>query len=229
MNRARVMWVVLAFAGALAACNSTESDWQKASTANTVASYQQFLQQHPNGPHATEARTRLQQLQDEQAWTTAQNANTAEGYQQYLQTEPNGVHAQDARDRLTGLDRAQAWKAAQAEGTPAALQQFLQKYPQGPEADQARAQLQQLDQYVVDLGSYHTRKAAEQARTRFARKFGSVLPNLQVSTPGGKSHAHRVSSAPMSQSDATAACKQLKKAHQHCQVVKRPASAGTAG
>src|SRR5579883_3226206 len=104
MNRLRAACGALALAGILVACSSVESDWQQATTANTVASYQQFLQQHPNGPHSQEAHARLQQLQDEQAWTAAQNANSAEGYQQYLQNEPNGAHAQEAHERMTGLE-----------------------------------------------------------------------------------------------------------------------------
>ncbi len=230
MNRVRAVCGVLALAGFLVACNSTESDWQQATTANTVASYQQFLQQHPNGPHSQDAHARLQQLQDEQAWMAAQNANSAEGFQQYLQNQPNGAHAQEARERLNGLERAAAWKAAQAEGTPGAMQQFLQKYPEGPEADQARAQLQQLNnQYVAELGTYHSQHAADQERAKLSRRFGSDLQGLQVIAPSGKSHSYRVSSAPMTHDDAVAACGKLRKAHQHCQVVKRPASAETAG
>jgi outer membrane protein assembly factor BamD (BamD/ComL family) len=211
----------LCLALCLLACSSNEADWQKATSANTVSAYQDFLKQHPNGQHADEARSRITSLEDEQAWMEALNANTQGAYEQYLRNEPSGAHAQEARDRITGFQRAAAWKTAQADGTPAALQAFLQKYPTGPESDEARAALQKLqNNYQAQVGSYRSRKEAERMSARVKRRFGEVLHDVVVvpSTPEDK--MNHVRSAPMSEADATAACAKLKKAHQRCEVVK---------
>ncbi len=224
MNAVHKIGIALAASGLLLACSSTESDWQKATAVNTPASYQQFLQQHPTGPHADEAKSRMQQLGDAQAWMAAQDANSAAGYQQYLQKEPNGAHVQEAREQLAAFDRAEDWRTAKTADTAAAMQGFLQKYPQGPEADQARAELQKLSGYVADLGAFRSQKAAEAARARLEKRYSSVLHSVQVVPPSGSEKEHLVTSGPMSEADATAACTQLKKSHQHCEVVKQPAA-----
>jgi len=207
----------------LAACSSAETDWKKAQADNTPAAYQNFLQQHPTGSHTQEAQTRLQALQDEQAWSDAQQANTLDGYQQYLQKVPNGAHAADAHTQITSLERAAAWKTAQAANSEQALQDFLQKYNEGPEVDQARTQLQKLQSegYRVQLGTFRDNKAAEKARDTLQARFGSELHDIAVIAPSGSDKLHRVSSEPMTEADAKAACAKLKKEHQRCEVVKR--------
>ena len=43
-------------AGVLAACSNPNGDWQTATQQNTVAAYQQFIQQHPNDARVQQAR-----------------------------------------------------------------------------------------------------------------------------------------------------------------------------
>jgi len=206
----------------LAACSSTESDWSKAQAANTEPAYQDFLKQHPDGAHSQEARERIQKMEDDQAWSDAQKANTLEAYQQYLQKQPNGTHTQDAQTQITGLERAAAWQTAQAANTPSALQDFLQKYSTGPEADQARAQLQKLQSegYRVQLATFKEQKAAEKSRDTLKSRLSSDLQDVEVVPPSGSEKRYRVASGPMTEEDAKSACAKLKKAHQHCEVVK---------
>lgn len=214
--------VSLVLAIFLLGCSSTQADWQKASSANTVAAYQNFLKEHPNGQHAVEARDKIHSLQDEQAWTDAMNTNTEAGYQQYLKAEPNGAHVEDAKDKITGFERAAAWQTAQANGSKDALQAFLTKYPTGPESDQARAQLQKLENgYQVQVGSaYRSARSAQRESERLKKRFGSVLHDVVVVPPKAPSKLSHLRSAPMSQSDANAACAQLRKKHERCEVVK---------
>jgi len=73
-----VLCVIMA--GMLAACSSPNADWQKANQQNTVAAYQQFIQQHPSDARVEQARNRINALNDEQAWNTAKNANTLDAY-----------------------------------------------------------------------------------------------------------------------------------------------------
>jgi len=206
----------------LVACSSAESDWKKADAANTTAAYEDFLKQHPNDAHAPQAHDRLQKIADEQAWSEAQNNNTLEGYQQYLQKEPNGTRAMDANTQVAAFERAAAWKTAQAANTESALQEFLQKYSQGPEADQAHTQLQKLQSegYRVQLATSRDQKAAEKSRGSLQTRFNSELHEVVVIPPAGSDKLYRIASAPMTQTDAEAACAKLKKAHQHCEVVK---------
>ena len=207
-------------AGALAACSSPNADWQKANQQNTVAAYQQFIQQHPSDARVEQARNRINALNDEQAWSAAKTANTLDGYQQYLQQEPNGMHAADAQDKVNGLQQDAAWSTAQSANTAAGYQDFLQKYPNSPHAADAQAALQKLNGFQVLLGSAHSQALADKMAKRLKDKFGGDLQDVVVVPPTGKSKTLEIRSAPMSESDAKAACAKLKKAHQHCSVVK---------
>lgn len=207
-------------AGALAACSSPNADWQKANQQNTVAAYQQFIQQHPNDARVEQARNRINALNDEQAWTTAKNANTLDAYQQYLQQEPNGMHAADAQDKVNSLQQDAAWQSAQSTNTAAAYQDFLTKYPNASQADQARDALQKLTGYQVKLASTRSKALADKLAKRLKDKFGSELQDVVVVPPAGKSKMTEVRSAPMTEDDAKAACAKLRKAHQSCEVVK---------
>ncbi|MEO0467128.1 MAG: bifunctional serine/threonine-protein kinase/formylglycine-generating enzyme family protein [Pseudomonadota bacterium] len=83
------------------------ADWERAARENTVGSYQAYLDKHPTGPNAGEARSRLAGLQasaaDTAAWRQAEALNTVAAYEQYLTSFPRGrftLQAQAAIDAL---------------------------------------------------------------------------------------------------------------------------------
>ncbi|HEY7890475.1 MAG TPA: hypothetical protein VIC29_19805 [Steroidobacteraceae bacterium] len=207
-------------AGALAACSNPSADWQKANQANTVGAYQQFIQQHPNDARVAQARNRIGALNDEQAWTAAQSANTLDAYQQYLQQQPNGMHAADAQDKVNSLQADAAWQTATSANTAAGYQDFLQKYPNSPHASDAQDAMKKLTGYQALLYSTHSQKLANKMAQSLKSKYGNELQDVVVVPPTGKSKTIEVRSAPMAESDAKTACTKLKKAHQHCTVVK---------
>lgn len=214
--------VAVALVVLLAACSSTEADWQKATAANTVASFQDFLKEHPNGQHADEARARIHTLEDNQAWMAAMNTNTEAGFKQYVDSQPKGAHVSDAESKITAFKRAAAWQTAAANGSVEALQAFLQKYPQGPESDEARAKLQQLTEgYQVQLpGAYRSAKLAARESARLKARFGKILHDVVVVPPAPPSKLNHLRSAPMSRQEADEACAKLRRAHERCEVVK---------
>jgi len=218
MNRSRAILVLLA-AATLWACSSAKEDWNKASTTNTVAAYQEYLSKHPTGEHSTEASDRIHSLQDEEAWSQAKQANTLDAYHDYLQKQPTGSHIKDAQDAITALQRDADLKAAESTGTVAALQDFLKKYPTGAEADEAKAKLSALNGYRVQLASVKTEKQAQRERDHLRAKYGSILHDVVIA-PANSGKGYGVTSAPMSQTEADSACGELKKAHQSCEVVK---------
>ncbi len=206
----------------LMACSSSDSDWKKADTQSSIAAYQKFLADHPNDPHAEQARSRVQALQDEQAWAQAAKVNTVDGFRQYLQIQPMGLHTTDARERAADLERATAWKSAQASASLATLHEFLQKYPQGSEAEQAQTQLKKLEteQFHVQLAAFRSQSRADRTRTQLQSKYGNVLHEVVVTPATLPGELNRVVSAPMTLDSAKSACATLNKAKQHCEVVK---------
>ncbi len=216
-------WLVCCTA-ALSACGSAKYEWSQATTINTAAAYQTFLSKYPNDEHAADARSRIAALQDEQAWSAAQAASTAGGYQQYLTAAPSGAHAQAARDEIATLERAAAWRAAQTNETPQSLREFLGKYPSGAAADQARDKLKSLAGYQAELGSAHSERLADRERDALAKRFGENLQQVIVLAPDATSRDYRITSAPMSEQEANAACASVKHAGRSCKVIQAAGS-----
>jgi len=203
----------------LVACGSAKYEWSQASSLNTIAAYQAFLTKFPNDVHAADANNRIVELKDTQAWNAAQVASSVEGYQQYLGAEPSGTHAPAARDEIVTRERAVAWRSAQTNQTTQSLQDFLQKYPTGMEADAARDKLKMLTGYRAELGTAHSKRLAEHERDNLAKHFGKSFQQVIVLGPDANSHDYRITSAPMSQADANAACATVKQSGRSCDVI----------
>jgi hypothetical protein len=101
-------WVLptLGSAMLLAGCGSGQSDWNRASKANTVAGYETYLRRHPDGEYRAEADERITQLNDDQAWARATAAHSTQGLRAYLAREPEGVHSQQAKASLEAVASA---------------------------------------------------------------------------------------------------------------------------
>lgn len=91
MNRTAVPSVLLATF--LAACNTTERDWEAAKKANTSSGYSTFVSQHPQGPHVDEAKAGIENVE----WSDAHTSNTLPAYTRFLAKHPNEAHSRDAR------------------------------------------------------------------------------------------------------------------------------------
>jgi cell division protein FtsN len=105
------------------ACSREQQDWRSAEAADSVESYARFLERHPESELATEARTRVAQLEEDHEWQRAGAADTADAYRQFLAEHPNGKWAQEARIRiqnfaLNGLPPAGPPMAAAPEPPP---------------------------------------------------------------------------------------------------------------
>ena len=110
------LWIpaLICVASALSACDlMAESDWHKATLANSIAGYETFLQEHPDNKHADNARGRILALRDEHAWNAAKAGNSIGGFEGYLKAQSGGVHVGEAKYQITALQRAAAWKAIQ--------------------------------------------------------------------------------------------------------------------
>jgi cell division septation protein DedD len=98
--RARKVAIQAIFVFLVAACSREQQDWRSAEAADTVESYGQFLERHPDSELATQARTRVAQLAEEHEWKQASTADTADAYREFLTQHPNGKWAQEARIRI---------------------------------------------------------------------------------------------------------------------------------
>ncbi len=90
------VWLLMLAAG----CSREQQDWRSAEAADTMESYGQFIERHPESELATQARLRVTQLGEDQDWQQAGSADTAEAYRQFLAQHPSGKWAQEARIRI---------------------------------------------------------------------------------------------------------------------------------
>jgi hypothetical protein len=84
----------------LAGCSREQQDWRSAEAADTIDSYGQFLQRHPESELATQARTRVAQLGEDRDWQHAGSADTVDAYRAFIAQHPNGKWAQEAHIRI---------------------------------------------------------------------------------------------------------------------------------
>lgn len=127
--------------------------FQDAQRTNTIAGWDRFLRQFPNGRMANLARDARAALVAQapaptpnrrDAFRTAQRTNTISGWDRFLVQFPNGRLAdlaRDARDALVAqatLNRRDAFRAAQRTNTIAGWESFLSQFPNGRLADLAR-------------------------------------------------------------------------------------------
>jgi len=84
----------------LTGCSREQQDWRAAERADTLESYGQFIEHHPESELTTQARERITQLGEDRDWQQAGAAHTAEAYRQFLAQHPIGKWSQEARIRI---------------------------------------------------------------------------------------------------------------------------------
>jgi len=133
----RVTVLVMAVAvGVLVACASDKGSWSKAQKADSVAAYQEYLNAYPEGEFATQAKTRVDELE----LSTAEAAGTIAALEAFVAGHPDSAVLGRADERLAQLRFAEAEKA----GTAEAWSAFLAKHAEGELAAKARAKRSEL-------------------------------------------------------------------------------------
>ena len=84
----------------LAGCSREKIDWKSAEAADTVESYDHFIELHPDSALVTQARTRVTQLNEDQDWKKATAADTPDAYRQFLAQHESGKWSEEAHIRI---------------------------------------------------------------------------------------------------------------------------------
>ncbi|MEM9889068.1 MAG: hypothetical protein AAF849_24515, partial [Bacteroidota bacterium] len=136
--------------------------WEKAVQLNTLKSYDNYLLQHPNGQHRSQAESAIAGIKakqkaerekiERQAWETAKEQ---QDYETYLKNYPNGQYAAAAQSAIVARDKEQAqaaktadkraFQSAKAQNSIAAYQQYLEDFPQGSYRKAAWKEIEHLE------------------------------------------------------------------------------------
>jgi hypothetical protein len=217
-------WTLIALASALmlAGCSHESADWKSASTADTADGYQQFLTQHPKSANAAQARTRLQQLQEDHDWQTATSNDSREGYEQFVAQHPDSKWVQEARIRIENFAQSGASSAGAAVAASAAPGAAVASVSPGATkmpASKTPRVATMAGAHYVQLGAYHSQAGAESQWKRLSGKYARELATLTPRYVAGKVKSQsvvRLQVAVSSRAQATALCGKLRAHGQAC-------------
>lgn len=94
------MLLGIACVALMGGCSRERIDWKSAESADTQEAYDHFLERHPDGELAAQARTRLGQIAEDKDWQRTVTTDTADAYRQFLAQHPAGKWAEEARIRI---------------------------------------------------------------------------------------------------------------------------------
>jgi hypothetical protein len=223
---------------ALAGCSGEGTDWKSATAADTSEAYQQYLQQHPTGANAEQARAHLKQLQEDRDWQSASTADNRAAYEQFLVQHADGKWAQEARIRIenfaqggtsgtpaanlpaTATAPAAVPAPAAAKSTASAKTARSSRVasavaPKGRASTAAHA-------HLVQLGAFSSQTRAESRwkvlQARFPIQFKSMQPRY-VSARASSHHVVRLQVSVSSAANARGVCAALHKHSLPCVTV----------
>jgi septal ring factor EnvC (AmiA/AmiB activator) len=85
-----------------------KKSWDAAAKTNTIASFQSYLNEWPEGDYANAARKNISQLEaDNKGWQAARATHTKAAYQLYLKNFPQGQFASTARTEIGKFEAAE--------------------------------------------------------------------------------------------------------------------------
>jgi cell division septation protein DedD len=230
-------WVsALALGLAVAGCSSESTDWKSATAADTSEAYQQYLQQHPTGANAEQAKTHLKLLQEDRDWQSASGADNRAAYEQFLAQHADGKWAQEARIRIenfaqggaapgAGGSAATAPAASTAAPTPAAsapaAPAAVAPKPTASSASTHKTHVaaERSRLHLVQLGAFSSQSRAESQwkvlQARFPVQFKSMEPRY-VPARAKSNHVVRLQVSVSSAANARGLCAELRKHSQPC-------------
>lgn len=141
---ARPWAILLVIAGTVAGCTSTQGAYSQARRLDTLPAYQEYLKQNPSGPEAEAAKTRLAELDADEAFRQVEDQNTPAAYQNYAANHPASKYAEEAARRANASD-AEALEWTVRIGSRSAYAGFAASYPESPYLPEVQERLHWLD------------------------------------------------------------------------------------
>jgi len=227
----------------LVACSREQQDWRSAESADTSEAWGRFLEQHPDGELAPQARARIAQLAEQRDWQRADGAATPDAYREFLAQHPRGAHAEEARIRIEAFSLGSAPRIARqtpeeeaktrasggvkafrlatapAAGAASTAGPASGAVAAGPAAAPDSRQSQAGGSYGVQLGAFGSQASADREWQRLQGQFGAQLGGLSpriVVGGSGAAQLYRLQVAAAGEAQARALCDSLKGQSQAC-------------
>ena len=121
--------------------------WNDAKNQNTIASYEQYLNNtnyHWYDNEANQSIRSIKQKTEKDKWDKVVAINTISSYQNYIQNNSTSGYKQDAEKAINRLQGQQAWNRIKSTENISELQNFISSYPHAVEVSTAMAKLHEL-------------------------------------------------------------------------------------
>ncbi len=82
-----------------------KGDWEAAKNANTILSFEKYLQDTPDGEYREDAKKTIYQKKEDAAWVLADKTGSAEAYRKFAADFPSGSRAKKALDEAERMDK----------------------------------------------------------------------------------------------------------------------------
>lgn len=221
------------------ACSREQPDWRSAESADTLESYGQFIDRHPDSELVTQARTRIAQLGEDRDWRRAGSVDTADAYKQFLAQHASGKWAQEARIRIESFALGAApaaaapvtasrgevapppssWADASPAPAVAATPGVARAEPTSSAASAASVPATVPAGYGIQLGAFSSEDRANSEWRALQDRFGPQLQGLApqvVSAPTAAGPVYRLQVQTGEEARARAICEELKRRSQPC-------------
>ncbi len=155
----------------------TDAAWEIVHKANTVESYNQFIDAFPNSTHANEAELAIQNVRiekDDEDWQKALTDDTVEAYQSYLNDYPNGKHREEARTKKAAATDKIRWTEVDKQDV-AALEKFIQDNPNNTFVSQAKNTIAEIEQKEIKIEWDSVDKNSISALQDFMTKYPNTI------------------------------------------------------
>lgn len=127
--------------------------WSEADDKNTVAGYEEYLENYPDGLYLNAARDRIEKLNAEnkelRAWNSAKSRNTVSAYRGYISNYPSGRYVSSARSYIRNIEKSReqtAWNSATNRNTISAYRSFISSYPSSSYVGSAKSRIQDIEE-----------------------------------------------------------------------------------
>lgn len=166
MTRRAVLCIALLL---IAACNAAESDWRDAQKRDTAAGYESFTREHPESPHAAEARSRAESIHTAGVIDSAIRSKMIEGLAAVIAQYPRHPDTSRARELLERL----RFDDAVRHGTVAEMEAFVADFPQSHHSGALRPRIA-----AIYDGRPARLRGVRTLRVELSERYGEAHPVL---------------------------------------------------
>ncbi len=115
--------------------------YEAAVTKGTLAAFQEFLKQYPEGKYSQDVKNRIE---DYSLWEEAKRTNTIQAYKQYLLTSQFKTFSTEANAAIEDLQSIDEWQRLKSSKSLTEIENFIKKYPKSSVLAEAERKVHEL-------------------------------------------------------------------------------------